>query len=111
MKVKNWPWSITSVFTFTRCLIVLGVSAAACVVFAETYFAAPDGSDSNPGTMERPFGSLRKGCEEASAGDTVYFRGGTYRLNSGISIRKSGCPPVVFWRVSIAICGTSSKDR
>jgi hypothetical protein len=62
----------------------------ACVISSTTYYAAPDGEDSGPGSIEKPFASLKKGCEKATAGDTVYFRGGRYVIQSGITIKKSG---------------------
>lgn len=63
---------------------------------AETYFVATDGDDSNPGTIDKPLASLQEGHDRASAGDTVYLRGGTYTVkqpasqNFGIIITKSG---------------------
>lgn len=38
----------------------------------------PSGSDSNPGTITRPFRTLNAAFNAASAGDTIYIRGGTY---------------------------------
>lgn len=67
---------------------------------AATYFVATDGSDDNTGTMEKPFSTLKKGSDKASAGDTVYIRGGKYEMSSGISIRKSGSSDkkrIYFW--------------
>jgi len=43
-----------------------------------SFFVATDGSDSNPGTYEKPFASWQKAFNMAKAGDTVYIRGGTY---------------------------------
>lgn len=43
-------------------------------------FVAPDGSDTNPGTMQLPLASLQKAQELASPGDTVYVRGGLYQI-------------------------------
>lgn len=62
---------------------------------AATYYVAPGGSDQNPGTQERPFASMAKGQAAAGPGDTVYFRGGTYKFNSstaadGVMLDKSG---------------------
>jgi parallel beta-helix repeat protein len=55
-----------------------------CLVFAlhveaATYFVAPDGRDSNPGSESRPFRSINKGIEASRAGDTVAVREGVYR--------------------------------
>ncbi|MEG8947006.1 right-handed parallel beta-helix repeat-containing protein [Rosettibacter firmus] len=43
-------------------------------------FVAPDGNDSNPGTIDKPLGTLQKAQELAKPGDTVYIRGGIYKI-------------------------------
>jgi hypothetical protein len=47
---------------------------------ANTYYVAPDGSDTNPGTESRPFKTVQKGVTRAGDGDTVYIKAGTYDL-------------------------------
>ena len=42
------------------------------------YYLATDGSDSNPGTRDQPFGTLQTLMSSLAAGDTGYVRGGTY---------------------------------
>jgi len=58
------------------------------------YYVSTSGSDSNPGTYEEPFLTWQKGFDEATAGDTVYIRGGIYYPGNerfGVSIdSKSG---------------------
>ena len=71
-------------------LFLLLCSALFSISTAGIFFVAPDGSDSDNGTIDEPFGSLSKGATEASAGDTVYIRGGTFEMNRGITIQKSG---------------------
>lgn len=63
---------------------------AAGVAHAADYYVAPAGSDSNAGTMDKPFASLQKGHDSASAGDTVWVRGGTYKPTKQIKLSKSG---------------------
>ncbi|HPR74056.1 MAG TPA: SwmB domain-containing protein [Bacteroidales bacterium] len=46
---------------------------------AATYYVATTGNDSNPGTINAPWLTWGKAAFTAVAGDTVYFRGGTYR--------------------------------
>jgi hypothetical protein len=53
-----------------------------------TYYVAPTGSDSNPGTESQPWQTIQKAADTLVAGDTVYIRAGTYEeqvipLNSG----------------------------
>jgi hypothetical protein len=60
-----------------------------------SYFVAVDGDDANPGTLDEPFASMARGQQAASAGDTVYLRGGTFRFVSnssanGVALNKSG---------------------
>ena len=50
-------------------------------IAAATYFVAPDGSNSNSGTIDKPFASMKKGHDVAKAGDTVFMRGGTYKFS------------------------------
>ena len=47
---------------------------------ATNYFVATNGSDSNSGTIDKPFATLGKAQSKVMAGDTVYIRQGTYRV-------------------------------
>ncbi len=51
-------------------------------VLAAVYYVAPTGVDTNPGTSNSPFATLMRAQSIATAGDTVYLRGGTYLLNN-----------------------------
>lgn len=79
---------------------------------AKQIFVAPGGDDSNDGTMASPFWSVQRAQTEASLGDTVYIRGGTYSISpSDISqleqnlfacisfLDKDGTPgnPIKYW--------------
>ncbi|MGF2414020.1 MAG: right-handed parallel beta-helix repeat-containing protein [Ferruginibacter sp.] len=48
--------------------------------FANIYYVAVDGSDSNTGTKSQPFATIQKAQSIVVPGDTVYLRGGTYNL-------------------------------
>ncbi len=76
---------------FVRRFLVLGTMAIFAIgpVKAADLYLSPGGSDSNPGTLEKPFLTLEKarnyvrelirsGLEEDVA---IYLRGGTYRLD------------------------------
>jgi hypothetical protein len=52
------------------------------------FYVATTGSDDNPGTEDEPFASINHAVSVASAGHTVYVRGGTYQ--ESVSINKSG---------------------
>ncbi len=57
---------------------------------AATYFVAPTGSDSNVGTMAKPFASLYRATSRTVPGDVVYLRGGTYKFNVPQTIQGTG---------------------
>lgn len=66
------------------------LSAASVVAFSQTYYVSTGGSDTNPGTLTSPFGTIAKAVSVVSAGETIYVRGGTYSLTATISLSKSG---------------------
>jgi hypothetical protein len=74
-----------SVLVFLNTLLCITVQG-------ETYFVAPDGSDSNTGSISDPLLTIAKAITMSSAGDTVFLRGGTYEYTSTISITVSGDP-------------------
>ena len=88
MITKKWFRFITGDTHLCTCSILCLVIVN--FVTAATYYVAPNGNDDHSGTVEEPFGSLKKGSDKALAGDTVYIRGGVFNMSSGISIRKSG---------------------
>lgn len=62
------------------------------------YYVATDGNDSNAGTIDSPFASLDKAHAMLGAGDTVYFRGGTYDVaNRFMKTSVSNAYDVVFY--------------
>jgi hypothetical protein len=78
------------------CLPVLLIALAFLVEdFARagaTYYVDPNGSDGNPGSLESPFGTFDHAIRVAAPGDTIYARGGTYRLDHCLRIDKAGTP-------------------
>ena len=59
-------------------------------VLLSTIYVSTSGSDSNAGTLAKPFRTIQRAANVAGAGDTVLVRGGTYRetvrpLRSGSS--------------------------
>ena len=55
---------------------------------AATYYVSTSGSDSNAGTLAKPFKTIQRGLDLARAGDTVMVRGGTYA--GSVTFRYSG---------------------
>ena len=62
-------------------IITLGLVCAMCTMrlSAAEYFVSPRGSDSNLGTMQKPFATIGKAAGVLKGGDTCYLREGVYR--------------------------------
>lgn len=50
-------------------------------ILASTYYVAANGSNTNPGTISRPFLTIQRAQDAVTAGDTVFIRGGTFVMN------------------------------
>ena len=59
-------------------LLSISFLLPALAVAAE-YYVSTYGSDSNPGTLSQPWKTVKKATSTLRAGDTAYFRGGTYQ--------------------------------
>lgn len=68
----------------------LVVGTSCCCVFAEVHFVASDGNDDAAGTKAAPLATLGKAHDRASAGDTIYLRGGTYYPAKTIRFTRNG---------------------
>lgn len=56
---------------------------------APTYYVSPNGSDSNRGTLNRPWRTVKHALKKLSPGDILYLRGGTYYEHE-IQVKVSG---------------------
>jgi hypothetical protein len=54
------------------------------------FFIATDGSDRNPGTVNRPWASLHHASQRLKPGDALFVRGGTYAITTPIVWQSSG---------------------
>lgn len=61
------------IFTSIFLLFIISLSA-------KNYFISTSGNDSNSGTISSPFATLAKAQSLVAAGDTVFIRGGTYKI-------------------------------
>jgi len=52
---------------------------------AATYFVSPEGSDSNHGSISKPFRTVAKGVSVAGPGDTILLGNGVYGAEGHIS--------------------------
>ena len=76
-----------SFFIWYICALwVLSVPAVA----GESWFVSPTGNDEANGSIDAPFATVPRAQKAASPGDTVYLRGGTYRLTETQSPRRRG---------------------
>jgi len=66
-------------FALAVTALAVGLGGLAATASAATYYSAPAGSDSNPGTLPQPFRTLAKGLTVLKPGDTLYLRGGSYK--------------------------------
>lgn len=57
-----------------------------------TYYVATTGNDSNPGTVNQPFMTFKKGISLLQPGDTLFIRAGTYteRMDFQSPVQKTG---------------------
>jgi pectate lyase len=69
-------------FSFRALFFVVLTSLRAIDGFAATWYVATNGLDASSGMSNAPFATIRRAQTAASAGDTVYLRGGTYFLNN-----------------------------
>jgi hypothetical protein len=65
--------------------ISLAVVGAPFAASAAEYYVAPTGSDAADGSEAAPWASMAHAQSAVTAGDTVYFRDGTYAYTSGTS--------------------------
>lgn len=74
------------------------VSSSTSSTDATLFYVAPNGSDSNPGTVSAPWKTVLKGLLSLKAGDTLYVRDGRYReriRNPAIRSGSSSAPITV----------------
>ena len=75
------------VLGFSRWVVLLALVGSNA--FAKKYYVATNGSDSNPGTEANPWLTPHKARDTLKAGDTVYFRQGTYPINNFVYLNKN----------------------
>jgi hypothetical protein len=64
-----------------KLIIYLLLSLPLSHAFCSTYFVAPIGNDNYPGTIIKPFATIQKAQSAVKPGDTVFLRGGIYKMN------------------------------
>ena len=69
-------------------LAALAVLVAAPLHGAE-FYVAPDGKDDQAGTLEAPFATVNRATRTIAPGDTVFIRGGTYKMTEAQIARRN----------------------
>jgi hypothetical protein len=88
------------IFLILLCAITL------TAVHAKNIYMATDGSDNNSGSLTSPYATLGKVQSVVSAGDSVFIRGGTYKITEDQIARTGGIWAYVF---DMNKSGTSSR--
>ncbi len=65
-------------------LLVTFTFISFAIASAAVYYVAPNGSDSNDGSMNNPWATIMHAVNNSGPGDIVYLRGGTYNEFVGI---------------------------
>ena len=87
---------LTKCKKFIKIHLLLCITIAFCntsIVLAKDLFVSTSGSDTvtyEKNSINTPWTSPFKAWQQALAGDTVYFRGGTYNINEMIDTRSLG---------------------
>lgn len=70
-------------------VLVLSLVAGASAL-AASWYVAPAGDDSGDGSLDKPFATVQRAQMSAAPGDTVFLRGGTYRMTEAQIARRRG---------------------
>ena len=73
MYKRGWPKLYAS-----QVAVLLFLPGGVGCAFAASYYVAPTGLDTNPGTPARPWKTVQKAADTLAPGDTVYVHTGTY---------------------------------
>jgi hypothetical protein len=68
------------------------MSITATSANAASYYVANNGSDENAGSIDQPFGTIKRGTAALHSGDTLYVRGGIYDETIAIWDFRGGSP-------------------
>lgn len=78
-----------------RSFIVVPAAFAALAATIDIY-VSPSDSDSAMGTLTAPIRSIQSAVDKATAGSTIYLRGGTHALTTNVQISKVGTSSAPF---------------
>jgi hypothetical protein len=64
----------------SRCTLLLAIFAFMPPLAAKNFYVSPNGQDTAAGSKGAPFATVQRAQQAAEPGDTVFIRGGTYRM-------------------------------
>jgi hypothetical protein len=71
--------------------VIFCVLFVSCPAYCSTYYIDPNGNDTTgDGSIGSPWQTIPKAVTAASAGDTIYLRGGTHNYSATITLSTSG---------------------
>lgn len=75
---------------FKTCMVFMACSVGLCLnISAKRYYVSANGKDDHNGSTTAPFLSIQRAQKEVEPGDTVYIRGGIYRMTEEMIAGKS----------------------
>ena len=78
------------------CKVLLGLLLLARGLCAAQYHVSPEGSATNSGAMEKPFGTIQQAADAARAGDRVLIHAGVYRESVRLTHSGAAGKPITF---------------
>ena len=66
-------------------MLLLAIAPA----YAKDFYMAPEGSDANDGTIDKPFLTITKAQAAVQPGDTVFMRGGKYSVTAAQIVNRN----------------------
>ncbi len=70
--------------------IIIAVTLFYSALLEAQIYVSPNGNDSNPGTIDKPFKTIAAAISAAKEAETIYLRGGVYASSVKIKISRSG---------------------
>ena len=97
-----------TIYAMKKLILSLFSATIAVSALAADIFVSPQGSDSNTGSEDAPFLTLKKAIETAKAGTTIYLREGTYKPQNS-EIMRTGAEGAYSCIYNLSTKGTAEK--
>lgn len=94
-----------------RALLIVLSAVAASSARAATFYVAPNGLDTNPGSAAAPFRQIRRALAFVAPGDTVLVADGNYLGFNVSNIHGSAAAPITLQAVGSGAVITPTTDR